>query len=90
MHIHASQPLFAWGELDDCPTLTTLRHALQAIPDQQLLDGLQAARGKGRDDYPVARLWSVVLPTILLHHHCVEDCLAGLHRTPWVTSRSPR
>jgi hypothetical protein len=82
MRIHANQPLFAWSELDDCPTLTTLRQALQAIPDQQLLDGLQAARGKGRDDYPVARLWSVVLLTILLRHHSVEDCLAELHRNP--------
>jgi Transposase DDE domain len=82
MHFHAHQPLFPWGELDDCPTLTTLRQALQAIPDQQLLDGLQAARGKGRDDYPVARLWSVVSLTILLRHYCVEDCLAELHRNP--------
>jgi hypothetical protein len=82
MLIHAAEPLFAWGELEDCPTLTTLRDALQAVPDQELLDGLRAARGKGRDDYPVARLWAVVLLTVLLRHHGVEDCLAELHRNP--------
>lgn len=82
MIIAAQQPLFAWSELDDCPTLATLRQALEAIPDQALLDGLRAARGKGRDDYPVARLWAVVLLTILLRHHAIEDCLAELHRNP--------
>jgi hypothetical protein len=82
MLIHAAQPLFAWGELEDCPTLATIRDALQAVPDQQLLDGLARARGHGRDDYPVARMWHIVLLTVLLRHHCFNDCLAELHRNP--------
>ncbi len=82
MRIHAAQPLFAWGQLEDCPTLGTIRDALAAVPDQSLLDGLQAARGHGRDDYPIRRLWHVVLLTILLRHHAFEDCLAELHRNP--------
>jgi hypothetical protein len=82
MLIHATQPLFAWGELEDCPTLATLRDCLQTVPDQQLLDGLARARGHGRDDYPVARLWHVVLLTVLLRHHAFNDCLAELHRNP--------
>src|SRR5262245_31229977 len=82
MLIHAAQPLFAWGELEDCPTLATIRDALHAIPDQLLLDGLVRARGHGRDDYPVARLCRIVLLTILLRHHCFNDCLAELHRNP--------
>jgi hypothetical protein len=82
MLIHAAEPLFAWGQLEDCPTLATIRDALQAVPDQQLLHGLRAARGHGRDDYPVTRLWHVVLLTILLRHHGWEDCLAELHRNP--------
>src|SRR5947209_2913074 len=56
MHIHAAQPLFAWGALDDCPTLVSLREFLAAVPDQALLDGLHQARGHGRDDYPVRLL----------------------------------
>jgi hypothetical protein len=82
MLIHAAQPLFAWGELEDCPTLATIREVLQSVPDQPLLDGLVAARGHGRDDYPVARLWHVVLLTVLLRHHSFSDCLAELHRNP--------
>jgi DDE family transposase/transposase-like protein DUF772 len=82
MHIHAAQPLFAWGQLEDCPTLATIRDFLHTVPDQPLLDGLRRARGHGRDDYPVVRLWQVVLLTILLRHHSLNDCLAELHRNP--------
>jgi hypothetical protein len=82
MLIHAAQPLFAWGELEDCPSLVTIRDFLQAVPDQQLLDGLRQARGKGRDDYPVERLWAVVLLTVLLRHVSFHACLAELHRNP--------
>jgi hypothetical protein len=82
MLLHAAEPLFAWGQLEDCPTLATIGDFLQAVPDQPLLDGLRAARGHGRDDYPVTRLWHVTLLTILLRHHSFEDCLAELHRNP--------
>jgi len=82
MQIHAAAPLFAWGELEDCPTLQTLRDFLDTVPDQPLLDGLRAARGKGRDDYPVAVLWRVVLLTIALRHTSFHACLAELHRNP--------
>src|SRR3954449_10638054 len=82
MHIHAAQPLFAWGCLDDCPTLGTIREFLATVPDQELLAGLVAARGHGRDDYPVARLWRIVLLTILLRHTSFNACLDELHRNP--------
>lgn len=82
MLIHAAEPLFAWAELEDSPTLSTLRDVLQAVPDQALLDGLVAARGHGRDDYPVQRLWGVVLLTIALRHISFNACLAELHRNP--------
>jgi hypothetical protein len=73
MLIHAAEPLFAWGELEDSPTLSTLRDFLQAVPDQALLDGLIAARGHGHDDYPVPRL---------CRHISFNACLAELHRNP--------
>src|SRR5262245_45269958 len=82
MLIHAAQPLFAWGEREDCPTLTTIADFLHTVTDQQLLDGLESARGHGRNDSPVARRWRVVLLTVLLRHHSFNDCLAELHRHP--------
>lgn len=82
MLIHSAQPLFAWGNLDDCPTLVTLHAFLNTVPDQTLLAGLRAARGHGRDDYPVSLLWRVVLLTIALRHSSFNACLAELHRNP--------
>ena len=34
MLIHAAEPLFAWGELEDHPTLVTIRDFLDAVPDR--------------------------------------------------------
>jgi hypothetical protein len=82
MLIHVTEPLFAWGQLEDCPTQETIRAFLAAIPDQPLLAGLRQARGPGRDDYPVERLWRVVLLTIALRHRSFNDCRAELHRNP--------
>ena len=82
MRIHAADPLFAWGQLEDHATLATIRDFLRAVPDRELLDGLRAARGKGRDDYPVALLWRIVLRTLLLRHLSFNACLAELHRNP--------
>ncbi len=82
MHIHATEPLFAWGQLEDCPTLATIRAFLDTAPDEELLGGLRAARGHGRNDYGVELLWRVVLLTVALRHASFNACLAELHRNP--------
>jgi hypothetical protein len=80
MQLYVSDPLFAWARLEDHPQLSTLRDLLASLPDGPLLDGLRRARGHGRDDYPVERLWGVVLFTVALRHLSFESCLAELHR----------
>jgi hypothetical protein len=80
MQLHVTDPLFAWIRLEDQPALSTLRDLLAILPDEDLLKGLREARGNGRDDYPVAVLWGVVLFTIALRHPAFEACLAELHR----------
>ena len=82
MLIHAAKPLFAWSELEDVPQLRTIKDVLSSLPDEALLDGLQTARGNGRDDYPVGVLWGVVLLSILCRHTHFEDCLDELRRNP--------
>jgi len=37
MQIAWSKPLFAWEQLEDCPSLHTLRELLAVIPDGPLL-----------------------------------------------------
>ena len=61
MVLHPAKPLFDWESLEDSPCLQTIKDLLAAIPDGKLLNSLRAARGKGRNDYPVSVLWDVVI-----------------------------
>jgi hypothetical protein len=80
MRIDVTRPLFAWECLDDSPSLVTIKHLLEAIPDGKLLASLQRARGKGRGDYPIHALWGVVVLRHALRHATNEACLAELRR----------
>jgi hypothetical protein len=82
MQLHVTDPLFAWARLEDHPELSTLRQLLEVLPDQALLDGLQRARGRGRDDFPVRVLWGTVVFTVALRHPSVASCIAELNRNP--------
>ncbi len=82
MRIAETQPLFAWAALEDSPSLGTIRRCLEAIPDSGVLQGLRAARGRGRDDYSVSLLWGVAVLTPLLRHPSYDACLAEVRRNP--------
>ena len=80
MRVHVTKPLFAWDCLEDSPTLKTIKQLLDVIPDEALLDGLGAARGKGRNDVPVRVAWGVLVLSIALRHPTIEACLGELRR----------
>jgi len=80
IQIRVTKPLFAWDCLEDSPTLKTLKQLLEVIPDETLLASLQAARGKGRNDYSLRSLWGILVLRIALRHPNIESCLAELRR----------
>ena len=80
MEIPSTAPLFAWGYLEDNPSLHTVKELLRSIPDGALLDHLRERRGRGRNKYPVDMLWGTLLLTIVLRHVSVEACLCELRR----------
>lgn len=80
MVAHAAKPLFAWDELEDSPSLQTIKDLLATLPDGKLLDSLRTARGKGRNDYAVSVLWGVVVLRVALRHITTEAVLAELRR----------
>lgn len=80
MIIHPAKPLFAWDDLEDSPSLQTIKDLLATLPDAKLLESLRTARGKGRNDYPVHVLWGVVVLRIALRHVTTEAMLAELQR----------
>jgi hypothetical protein len=80
MRIAVTRPLFAWGCLEDSPSLQTIRDFLHALPDAKLLQALRRWRGRGRDDYPITALWGVCVLTPLLRHLTIEATLGELRR----------
>jgi hypothetical protein len=80
MVIPAAKPLFAWDELEDSPSLQTIKDLLAALPDARLLDSLRRARGKGRNDYPIHVLWGVLVLRVALRHVTTEAVLGELRR----------
>lgn len=80
MRIQATKPLFAWNDLEDSPSLKTIQHLLDVIPDERLHDSLRTARANGRDDVPVRVAWGVLVLSVALRHQTIEACLAELRR----------
>jgi Transposase DDE domain/Transposase domain (DUF772) len=80
MIIHSTKPLFAWDDLEDSPSLQTIKDLLATLPDARLLNSLRNARGKGRDDYPVSVLWGVLVLRVALRHVTTEAVLGELRR----------
>src|SRR5262249_36620998 len=76
------RPCSPGGNWKTARPLSTIRDALTAVPDQPLLDGLHAARGRGRDDYPVTRLWRGAPPAAPLPHPRLEGRPPDLPPTP--------
>lgn len=80
MKIHAQMSLFPWDALEDSPTIKTIRELLDAMPDEELVRSLDAARGRGRNDYPSIVLWRTLLLSIILRHVSMDACLEELRR----------
>ena len=80
MVLHPAKPLFDWEELEDSPSLQTIKDLLATLPDGKLLDSLRRARGKGRNDYAVHVLWGVVVLRVALRHVTTEATLGELRR----------
>ena len=80
MILYTTDSLFAWNRLDDSPDLKTIRAFFSELPDGQLLEALQAHRGRGRNDCPIRVLWFCVVLQRLLRHPTMRLTLEELRR----------
>ena len=53
----ANSVLFSSADVEQRPEFQRLQRVLEALPDGDMLDALEARRGHGRDDDPVAAMW---------------------------------
>lgn len=60
--------LFCWDSVDQLGDLQRLRLVLDALPDEPLMQTLEAERGNGRDDYPVRPMWNSLIAAFVFGH----------------------
>ena len=73
MAIIPQPSVFDWTDVDLASDLDRLRLVLDAIPDERLMRLLEAARSRGRDDYPVRATWNSVLAGVVYQHSSIES-----------------
>ena len=72
--------LFKWEEVDARSDLDRLRLVLETLPDEALVRQLEAARGRGRDDYPVRACWNALIAGVVYQHPSAAALLRELRR----------
>lgn len=72
--------LFSWEKIDRSRPIEMLRAALDALPDQRLLEALCAERRGRRNDYPIEALWRATVARGLLGHATTASLIAELRR----------
>ncbi len=80
MVLHIQAFLFKWEEVDARSDLDRLRLVAEALPDEKLVRRLEAARGRGRDDYPVRACWSALVAGVVYQHPSAAALLRELRR----------
>ena len=80
--VNRNRPLFSWSDVERRPELERLEMVLKALPDEDLLRGLEQRRGRGRDDYPIREMWRALIAGIVFQHVSVESLLRELRRNP--------
>ena len=60
--------LFRWDSVDQLGDLERLQLVLEALPDEPLMQLLEADRGHGRNDYPVRPMWNSLIAACVFQH----------------------
>ena len=74
--------LFSWSDVEKLPELRRLEMVLDALPDEELLEALEAVRGRGRDDYPVRAMWRALVAGMVFGHRSAASLVRELGRNP--------
>ena len=74
------QRLFDWDQMIELGDLERLQWVLDTLPDEALMLRLEAARGRGRNTYPVRALWNSALAGVVFQHPSIESLRRELGR----------
>ena len=79
--------LFSWDDVNVLPDLQRLDFVLSCLPDEAVIAALEARRGRGRNDYPVAALWRALVAGVVFRHPSVAALVRELQRNPALLDR---
>lgn len=74
--------LFFWEDVESGSDLDRLSLALDSLPDDALMQALEARRAKGRDDYPVQAMGNAVIAGVVFQHPSIASLRRELGRNP--------
>jgi len=77
-----SSPLLDWDAVEASSVLDRFYLVRDHLPDQALIEALEAKRGQGWDDYPVKAMWNAVLAGVVFQHPSIESLIRELSRNP--------
>ncbi len=77
-----SPSLFGWDAIEAHSDLERFYLVRDHLPDQALIQMLEAIRGQGRNDYPVAAMWNAVVAGVVFQHPSIESLIRELSRNP--------
>jgi len=80
MAIIPQPTLFSWQEITELGDLARLVLVLDTLPDEALMRTREAARGRGRNDYPVRALWNSLVAGVVFQHPSIESLRRELAR----------
>ena len=72
--------LFDWTQVEAASDLDRLRLVLEVVPDEPLVQALEAARDRGRNDYPVRPVWNSILAGAVFQHPPIASLRRELRR----------
>ena len=72
--------IFEWEELEILGDLERFRLVKEHLPDEGLMQHLERARDRGRDDYPVRAMWNSTLAGVIYQHPSIESLRRELSR----------
>jgi hypothetical protein len=87
MAIISQRELFNWEHIEAASDLDRLTMVLNAIPDEHLMQVLEAERKGRRDDYPIRAVWNSVLAGVVFQHKGLESLRRELSRNGQLRDR---
>ncbi|CAM3556070.1 hypothetical protein HYSC106933_10480 [Hydrogenibacillus schlegelii] len=72
--------LFSWNEIAGLGDLECLKVVLEHLPDEALMQKLEKARGKGRDDDPMRAMGNAYIAHVVFQPPSVESLRRELSR----------